>query len=306
MGNKNFDLVKFLQQPKLMTSLDYSGIEIPNIDNVHQIAQNFEDWRKSQGFKTEEEKQEELKKEMKDAQQRFNEQDLWNSEDPYEVYNVYQTDPKKQKEFAEAGAKTTGILSSIPLTIASAGATGWIPTIITTGTGVAGGYGGQKLGQAIDKKYGTNVTPALTIMGGILGGVGGYKGLVQAGSTGLLKNTSNGLLYSQQFAKDAGSAALNRQLKQFAKTGIADNLGESTAIVQSYVAPKPESKKIIYEWYQRPSKLTSSEVAGDPKHVRNNVVQQHAYDDVTPQRLFTSKRPIMEDSAFQKEMQKYA
>lgn len=43
-----------------------------------------------------------------------------------------------------------------------------------------GAYGGQKLGQYIDGKYGTNLTPGLTFAGGLVGGtIGGglgYKG----------------------------------------------------------------------------------------------------------------------------------
>lgn len=55
MRNK-LDINKLLQKPSLSTPIDYSDIEIPDITKVQQVAQNFKDWRKSQGFKTNEEK----------------------------------------------------------------------------------------------------------------------------------------------------------------------------------------------------------------------------------------------------------
>lgn len=65
------------------------------------------------GFQTEEEKNAALKAEMQAAQQRFNDQDLWNSEDPYEVYNTYETDPAKQAEFQRNGQMVAGVGSTI-------------------------------------------------------------------------------------------------------------------------------------------------------------------------------------------------
>ena len=38
-----FDLNKFLQQSKLFTTIDYSGITTPDISGVQQTTQNFED-----------------------------------------------------------------------------------------------------------------------------------------------------------------------------------------------------------------------------------------------------------------------
>lgn len=71
------------------------------------------------GFQTEEEKNAALAAEMQAAQQRFNDQDLWNSEDPYEVYNVYETDPTKQAEFRRNGQIVAGVgstLATLPFT----------------------------------------------------------------------------------------------------------------------------------------------------------------------------------------------
>lgn len=65
---------------------------------------------------------------------------------------------------------------TVPLTIASAGTMGWIPTLTSTATGFAGAYSGQKAGEAIDNKYGTNTTPWLTFAGGMIGGGFGAKG----------------------------------------------------------------------------------------------------------------------------------
>ena len=78
MSNK-LDINKLLQKPSLSTPIDYSDIEIPNITNVRQVVQNFEDWRKSQGYKTNEEK-------LKEAQEKASVAmaELGNSEDVYD------------------------------------------------------------------------------------------------------------------------------------------------------------------------------------------------------------------------------
>lgn len=66
-------------------------------------------------------------------------------------------------------------------TKAAAKAVGWLPTIAeeigasVVGTGAT--YGSNYLGQAIDNKYGTNVTPWLTVGGGLAGAfLGGHWG----------------------------------------------------------------------------------------------------------------------------------
>lgn len=185
MRENKFDLNKALQAAKLYNKIDYRNLYIPD---AQQTIDNFENWRKSQGYKTEEEKQEDLKTEMQAAQQRFNEQDLWNSEDPYEVYNTYQTDPEKQEEFRRNGEMVAGIgstIATLPFTAGMMG--GWIPAITTTATGAAGAFGGQKLGQYIDDKYGWNTTPGLTFAGGLFGG--GVSGaIITRTSPFVLKN----------------------------------------------------------------------------------------------------------------------
>lgn len=108
-------------------------------------------------------------------------------------------------------------------TAQAASTMGWIPAITTDVTsgigGTAVGYGSNWIGQKIDNKFGTNVTPWLTVAGSLLGGVGGgiagYKGMIKLGSRGWLpKNNTAGNLYNNQFVKDVETDALSRQLKQ--------------------------------------------------------------------------------------------
>lgn len=62
-------------------------------------------------------------------------------------------------------------------TAQAASTIGWIPAITTdVASGIGGtatGYGSNWVGQKIDNKFGTNVTPWLTVAGSLLGGVGG-------------------------------------------------------------------------------------------------------------------------------------
>ena len=72
-------------------------------------------------------------------------------------------------------------------TTQAASTMGWVPAITTDVAsgigGTAAGYGSNWIGQKIDNKFGTNVTPWLTAAGSLLGGVGGgiagYKGVVK-------------------------------------------------------------------------------------------------------------------------------
>lgn len=72
-------------------------------------------------------------------------------------------------------------------TAQAASTMGWVPAITTDVAsgigGTAAGYGSNWIGQKIDNKFGTNVTPWLTVVGSLLGGVGGgiagYKGAVK-------------------------------------------------------------------------------------------------------------------------------
>ena len=171
MSDKKFDLNKFLQQPKLFTPIDYSGVVVPDLSGVQQTVDNLDEWRKSQGYRTNEEK-------LKEAQEKASAAiaELGNSEDVYDWYNAFQDNPRKQAEFRQQGAQVAGLLMTVPLTIASAGTMGWVPAITSTATGFVGAYGGQKVGEMIDNKYGTNTAPWLTFAGGMVGGGFGAKG----------------------------------------------------------------------------------------------------------------------------------
>ena len=43
MSDKKFDLNKFLQQPKLFTPIDYSGVVVPDLSGVQQTIDNFDE-----------------------------------------------------------------------------------------------------------------------------------------------------------------------------------------------------------------------------------------------------------------------
>ena len=72
-------------------------------------------------------------------------------------------------------------------TVQAASTMGWVPAITTdVASGIGGttvGYGSNWVGQKIDNKFGTNVTPWLTVAGSLLGGMGGYR----AGYKGAIK-----------------------------------------------------------------------------------------------------------------------
>ena len=163
-----FNLNKFLQHPKLITPIDYSGIVVPDSSGVQQTVDNLDEWRKSQGYRTNEEKIEDVKQQLKDVD--------WNSEDATSIYETFAS-PKDLQTMELA--KGIGIsLATLPFTAGTTG--GWLPGITSTVGGFGGSYlgaeGGNKLGQYLDKTYGTNLTPGLTFTGGLFGGVigGGF------------------------------------------------------------------------------------------------------------------------------------
>lgn len=185
-----------------VTNIDYGTIpeDIKKLqESISKTVSRFTNYRKSLNYKTQEEKTEEMYRKAKEDQANIPED--MNSEDVYMWYNNYQRDPKKQAEFRQQGAQTAGLLMTIPMTIASAGTMGWIPALTSTATGIVGGYGGYKAGEYLDKKYDTNwIASALGFVGGMAGGITGYKGLVRAGSNGLLKGKGN--LYGKSFMGD--------------------------------------------------------------------------------------------------------
>ena len=201
--------------------IDYGNIANQvqaTMDSVNQTMQNWKNYRQSLGVKTKEEEEAErlqqLERDKKAAVEKSSAiwSELGNSEDVYDWYNAHEPDPQKQAEFAQKGAQTAGYLSTIPLTVLSAGTMGWVPAITSTATGFGGAYLGQKAGEYIDSKTGWNTTPWLTFGGGLLGGWGGYKGLVKAGSAGWLRGS--GQMYGKQFIGDVAADAFNKGIKQ--------------------------------------------------------------------------------------------
>lgn len=121
-----------------------------------------------------------------------------------QVRQLYKEGEDEQaKKLAEdyLKANITGIATGIggAGTLTSISEIGVVPTIVTETAGTAGGIVGSKageaIGQQIDNRYGTNITPYLTFFGGLgggaTGGILGYKGAV-AGSKYLVNNGIRG------------------------------------------------------------------------------------------------------------------
>ena len=159
--------------------IDYTGIQIPDIEAIKRTSQQFTNWRRSMGFQTEEEKEAARLAAIKRTQEELSDLD-WNSEDAEGIYRSFASPEDIRTMEIAKGVGTT--VATLPFTAGMTG--GWTPAIVSTATGAAGGhvgaYGGQKLGQYIDDKYGTNLTPGLTFSGGLIGstigGGLGYKG----------------------------------------------------------------------------------------------------------------------------------
>lgn len=159
--------------------IDYTGIQIPDIEAIKRTSQQFTNWRRSMGFQTEEEKEAARLAAIKRTQEELSDLD-WNSEDAEGIYRSFASPEDIRTMEIAKGVGTT--VATLPFTAGMTG--GWTPAIVSTAAGAAGGhagaYGGQKLGQYIDDKYGTNLTPGLTFAGGLIGstigGGLGYKG----------------------------------------------------------------------------------------------------------------------------------
>ena len=100
-------------------------------------------------------------------------------------------------------------VASLP---ASAATIGWIPTLTTEAAGWAGSVGAGYLGNNADQKLGTNwIGPTAGIVGGMLSGAGAYRGMVNAGSKGLLKGSGN--MYGSRFRSDVAADMMNNSIK---------------------------------------------------------------------------------------------
>lgn len=119
-----------------------------------------------------------------------------------------------QKEDDTRAAAIMGTAAIIPETAV----TGVVPTLVTTTAGLGGGYIGNKVGTYADEKFGTKwIAPVLSIIGGAGSGIGAYKGLVNAGTKGLLKG--NNIMYSKDFIKDVVNNFADNNLKQLSING---------------------------------------------------------------------------------------
>lgn len=82
-------------------------------------------------------------------------------------------------------------------TAQAASTMGWVPAITTdVASGIGGttvGYGSNWVGQKIDNKFGTNVTPWLTVVGSLIGGAGGYRAGYKGAVKGAKYAVDNGI-----------------------------------------------------------------------------------------------------------------
>lgn len=133
-------------------------------------------------------------------------------------YHAIEEDPQKRAEWD----RQADIVSSVGSTIAtlpfSIGSIGLVPTLTTAAGAYAGAYGGQKVGEAIDEKYGTNTTPWLSTIGSILGGGAGYRGMVNFGSKGNLRGAGN--MYGPQFKSDVAYKILDNNISSTTPASI--------------------------------------------------------------------------------------
>lgn len=128
MADKNFDLNKTIQkQSPIHTPINYGDLD----EKVQKISKSFEqtikkweDYRKSLGVKTEEEKQEEFKKIYEGIQERT--KDLGEGDSATDWYMAIQQDPEKQAEWQRNAALTNKIglsVATLPWTIYGGGKT---------------------------------------------------------------------------------------------------------------------------------------------------------------------------------------
>lgn len=115
-------------------------------------------------------------------------------------------------------ANVTGIAlgAGAGSTLATADKIGWVPTLVTEVTGTTGSLAGGVVGKALDDKLNTKwIAPTLGVVGSVIGGGLGYKGLINAGAKGYLKGSSEGIIkrYNTPFISDvAGNMAKNAKI----------------------------------------------------------------------------------------------
>lgn len=99
-----------------------------------------------------------------------------------QVRDLYKSDKQEDKALAKElndrylAASAAGIAGGA--TAASALTSGVVPTLVSEAGGAAGSYVGNKTGSYLDEKLDTKwIAPTLSIVGGLGGGIAGYKGL---------------------------------------------------------------------------------------------------------------------------------
>lgn len=99
-----------------------------------------------------------------------------------QVRELYKSDKQEDKELAKElndgylAANVAGISGGA--TAAGALTAGIVPTLVSEAGGAAGGYVGNKVGSYLDEQFDTQwISPTLSIVGGLGGGVAGYKTL---------------------------------------------------------------------------------------------------------------------------------
>lgn len=281
-------------------------------DQFFDKQQDFADYRRSLGIYTDEEKEAARLAAVEQAQEELGGLD-WNSEDAEGIYRSFASPEDIHTMETAKGIGTT--VATLPFT---AGMIGWVPALTTTATGMGGGYagsyGGQKLGQWVDGKYGTNLTPGLTVAGGLIGGTlgggFGYKGTVKLGSQGLLPRGGQAM-YGKQFVTDVASDAFNRNVIQMAPTLNYISNGFLTPDSHRTTFTPAQQPGGRYTFYERPSTyFKDATYAGTPgtyakkevptwqlpKHNRTNIVKEK---DAMIQKLHDidySYTPYIEDA----------
>lgn len=131
---------------------------------------------------------------------------------------VVHNDPKAREElkkYHETAGKIAGISLAAASTAGTALTYGIWPTIASEVSSMAGGYALGKVGEKIDEKYDTQwVAPLLTTVGGVVSGVGGWKGAIKATGTGKV----NPKLVTKEFVKE--QVAPDMMNTQVAKTKL--------------------------------------------------------------------------------------
>lgn len=248
-------------------------------ERVRQTAQNFRDSVDEQFPEIRiKQEQEKIRQEEKEKIDRL----PWHSKLGYHLMTVPQdgtlplytrsaADRMMVGDFAGAEAiqKPVNTVGAIATGMGLLGAAGLADLIATTGTyglgtaltaeglswgtGTAGYYGGNWLGQKIDNKHGTNITPWLSTLTSIGGGVAGYKKALKHAPT-ILKT----------FAKDAVKPTIDYNQ-------LANTVGYINTVDDALLEGSPLTTNKSSQFWDGTSKsnLTWEERLGIPKGERN-------------------------------------